>query len=83
VAKGAYGAAWQQVQSMAHYGPGWKQVTSTPYNSDDPRYRDYDSNSSGGSGDVTGRVTGPAADNAGHVYVGGANGGVWRSSTGV
>jgi hypothetical protein len=31
---------------------------------------------------VTGRVTGTAADNNGHVYVGGANGGVWRSSVG-
>jgi hypothetical protein len=82
VAPGAYGAAWQQLQSLPHVGPTWKPVTTTPYNSDDPRYRDYDSNSSGGSGDVTGRITGLAADNAGHVYAGAANGGVWRSATG-
>ncbi|WP_194908485.1 glycosyl hydrolase [Catenulispora rubra] len=82
VAPGAYGAAWQQIQSMPHYGPTWKSVTTAAYNSDDPLYRDYDSNSSGGAGNVTGRMTGMAADNAGHIYAGGANGGVWRSSTG-
>ena len=31
---------------------------------------------------MTGRITGLAADSAGHVYAAGANGGVWRSSTG-
>ena len=31
---------------------------------------------------MTGRITGLTADNSGHVYVAGANGGVWRSSTG-
>jgi hypothetical protein len=31
---------------------------------------------------VTGRITGLAADNAGYVYGGSADGGVWRSSTG-
>jgi hypothetical protein len=82
VAPGAYGAAWQQLQWMPHYGPDWHSVTKAPYNSDDPRYRDYDSNSSAGAGNVTGRITGLAADNSGHVYAGAANGGVWRSSTG-
>ena len=82
VAPGAYGAAWWQSQFMPHYGPTWKEVTTKPYNADDPRYRDYDSNSSGGAGNVTGRITGMAADNSGHVYAGAANGGVWRSSTG-
>ena len=82
VAPGAYGAAWLQSQLMPHYGPTWKEVTTKPYNSDDPRYRDYDSNSSGGAGNVTGRITGLAADDSGHVYAGAANGGVWRSSTG-
>ena len=56
VAPGAYGAAWRQLQSLPHSGADWKPVTTTPYNSDDPRYRDYDSNSSGGSGNVTGRM---------------------------
>ena len=47
-----------------------------------PDYRDYYSNSSGGAGLVTGRITGLAADDHGHVYAAGADGGVWRSTTG-
>ena len=82
VAPGAYDAAFAQLQAMAHTGGNWTDVTDKPYNSDDPVYRDYDSNSSGGWGDVTGRITGLAADNDGHVYAGAANGGVWRSDTG-
>ena len=49
---------------MPHTAGAWRDVTRVPYNSDDPRYRDYDSNSSGGAGQVTGRITGLAADNA-------------------
>lgn len=82
VAPGAYGAAIAQLKSMDDVGGHWQQVTNKPYNSDDPIYRDYDSNSSAGSGNVTGRITGLAADNEGHVYAGAANGGVWRSSVG-
>ncbi|WP_374209234.1 glycosyl hydrolase [Kitasatospora sp. A2-31] len=82
VAPGAYGAAWSQLQSMPHTDGTWKHVTKKPYNSDDPRYRDVNSNSSGGAGNVTGRITGIAADDDGYVYAGGANGGVFRSSTG-
>ncbi|MFD0574016.1 glycosyl hydrolase [Kitasatospora gansuensis] len=82
VAPGAYGAAWAQLQSMPHTSGSWDHVTNKPYNSDDPRYRDIDSNSSGGSGYVTGRITGIAADDDGYVYAGGANGGVFRSRTG-
>jgi hypothetical protein len=82
VAPGAYGAAYTQLSSMAATGGTWKEQTKLPYNSDDPRYRDYASNSSGGAGNVTGRMTGVAADNSGYVYTAGANGGVWRSSTG-
>ncbi|MFJ9447410.1 glycosyl hydrolase, partial [Kitasatospora sp. NPDC101235] len=82
VAPGAYGAAWSQLQSMPRTGGTWDHVTDKPYNSDDPRYRDVNSNSSGGSGYVTGRITGLAADNDGYVYAGGANGGVFRSRTG-
>ncbi|WP_285739079.1 glycosyl hydrolase [Kitasatospora phosalacinea] len=82
VAPGAYGAAWAQLQSMPHTGGSWDHVTGLRYDSDDPRYRDVDSNSSGGSGLVTGRITGIAADDDGYVYAGGANGGVFRSSTG-
>ncbi|MFJ8388789.1 glycosyl hydrolase, partial [Streptomyces sp. NPDC094438] len=82
VAPGAYGAAWAQLQSMQHTNGDWDHVTRKAYNSDDPRYRDINSNSSGGSGKVTGRMTGLAADDQGYVYAGGANGGVFRSKTG-
>ncbi|MEU8515704.1 glycosyl hydrolase [Kitasatospora sp. NPDC048722] len=82
VAPGAYGAAWAQLKSLPRTGGEWEHVTTKPYNADDPRYRDVNSNSSGGSGDVTGRITGLAADDDGHVYAGGADGGVFRSRTG-
>ncbi|MFF4741381.1 glycosyl hydrolase [Streptomyces sp. NPDC001262] len=82
VAPGAYGAAWRQLQSMPHGDGDWSHVTRRPYDSDDPRYRDINSNSSGGAGYVTGRITGIAADDQGYVYAGGANGGVFRSRTG-
>jgi hypothetical protein len=82
VAPGAYSAAWAQQQALPRTPGRWQQVTDLPYNSDDPRYRDIESNSSGGAGYVTGRITGLAADNHGYVYAGAANGGVWRSAAG-
>src|SRR3954454_20287817 len=82
VAPGAYSAAWQQQQSLPVTAGRWQHVTDRPYNSDDPRYRDIESNSSGGSGLVTGRITGLAADDSGYVYAGASNGGVWRSRSG-
>ena len=60
---GAYSAAFADLQALPTSGSSWTEVTNQPYNSDDPRYRDpYYSNSSGGSGLVSGRVTGLAAD---------------------
>jgi hypothetical protein len=82
IAPGAYTAAWRALQSMPVTAGRWQHVTNQPYNSDDPRYRDISSNSSGGAGRVTGRITGLAADDSGYVYAGAANGGVWRSSVG-
>ena len=82
VAPGAYSAAFSQLTGLPVAGGSWNEVTRTPYDADDPDYRDFYSNSSGGSGLVTGRITALAADDNGHVYVGGADGGVWRSSTG-
>jgi hypothetical protein len=82
VAPGAYTAAWQALRRMPVTAGGWRHTTDRPYDSDDPRYRDISSNSSGGAGRVTGRITGLAADNSGYVYAGAANGGVWRSSAG-
>jgi hypothetical protein len=82
VSPGAYGAAWSSLQGLPSVGGQWKNITNLPYDSDDPRYRDFDSNSSGGSGRVTGRMAAMAADNDGYVYAGSAGGGVWRSATG-
>jgi hypothetical protein len=82
VAPGAYSAAFAQLTAMQHTAGAWRDVTRVPYNADDPRYRDWYSNSSGGAGHVTGRITGLAADTADHVYAAGANGGVYRSTTG-
>lgn len=82
VAPGAYGAAWNDLANLPSTGGTWRNVTDLPYNSDDPRYRDIDSNSSGGSGNVTGRMAAIAADDDGYVYAGSAGGGVWRSRSG-
>ena len=82
VDSGAYTAAYQQIQSLPVAGASWADVTRVPYDSDDPRYRDYYSNSSGGMGFVSGRITGIAADDNGAVYAASADGGIWRSLTG-
>src|SRR5438105_4420919 len=62
VSPGAYGAAYAALKGLPATAGQWSEVTKLPYDSDDPRYRDYSSNSSGGSGKVTGRITGLAAD---------------------
>lgn len=82
VAPGAYGAAWSSLTKLRSTGGSWRHLTDLPYNSDDSRYRDIDSNSSGGSGNVTGRMAAMAADDDGYVYAGSAGGGVWRSKRG-
>lgn len=82
VAPGAYGAAFASLSALPSVGNQWREVTNRPYNSDDPRYRDPNfSNSSGGSGLVSGRATGLAVSGS-NIYVGGANGGVFRSADG-
>jgi photosystem II stability/assembly factor-like uncharacterized protein len=82
VAPGGYSAAYGNLQALATTGGAWSELTHIPYDADDPDYRDYYSNSSGGAGLVTGRITGLAADDSGDVYAAGADGGVWRSTTG-
>ena len=77
-----YQRGYGALTGLASSGGSWSELTRTKYDGDDPRYRDYYSNSSGGVGLVTGRITGLAADNHGDVYAAGANGGVWRSTTG-
>ena len=79
---GAYSSAVSQLNGLSTVGGAWSDVTKVKYDADDPDYRDYYSNSSGGSGNVTGRITGLAADGAGNVYAASAAGGVWRSTTG-
>jgi sugar lactone lactonase YvrE len=80
VAPGAYGAAYSQITALPSTAGTWTEVTNKPYDSDDPNYRDPEfSNSSGGSGVVTGRITGIAVDGV-WVYAAGADGGVFRSS---
>jgi len=79
---GAYSAAFGNLQALDTTGGAWNEITNVKYDSDDPDYRDYYSNSSGGNGLVTGRITGLAADGNGDVYAAGAVGGVWRSTTG-
>ena len=82
VAPGAYSAAFASMQGLPTLGGPWTEVTVKPYDSDDPGYRDPNfSNSGGGSGIVTGRVTGLAVGN-GYIYAGGADGGVFRSGDG-
>jgi hypothetical protein len=82
VSPGAYSAAFGQLTGLSTTGGAWSEMTNVPYDADDPNFRDYYSNSSGGAGLVTGRITALAADANGDVYVGGADGGVWRSTTG-
>jgi hypothetical protein len=59
VAPGAYNAALGSLESLPRAGTNnWYEITRVPYDADDPDYRDYYSNSSLGSGLVSGRVTG-------------------------
>ncbi|CAN5739183.1 hypothetical protein BH18ACI5_BH18ACI5_22090 [soil metagenome] len=80
VLPGAYGAAFAALSGLPVATGTWAEVTNRPYDSDDPRYRDpFFSNSSGGAGVVSGRVTGLAFA-GGALYAGGADGGVFRST---
>src|SRR3954470_7663300 len=83
VAPGAYSAAFSSLQGLSATSGSWNEVTRTKYDADDPDYRDYYSNSSGGAGLVTGRITGMTVGRDGIVYAAGANGGVWRSTSGT
>jgi hypothetical protein len=83
---GAYTDAFAHLAQMPIAGAAWQEVTTKPYNSDAPAYRDpVSSNSGGGGGYVTGRIVGLAVDPAKHglpyqpVYAAGAQGGVFRS----
>jgi photosystem II stability/assembly factor-like uncharacterized protein len=82
-APGAYDGAWSQLRTLPTYAGAWTETTNRPYDADSPLYRDpVYSNSSGGAGNVTGRITGIAVGPDGTVYAGGADGGVFRSADG-
>ncbi len=82
VLPGAYSAAFASLAALPVSSGTWAEETSRPYNSDDARYRDpFFSNSSGGAGLVSGRITGLAVI-GGAVFAGGADGGVFRSTNG-
>jgi hypothetical protein len=87
VAPGAYSSAFAALKGLPATAQTWSELTKVPYDADDPDYRDYYSNSSGGAGQVTGRITalavGRDADGKDAVYAAGANGGVWRSASGT
>jgi hypothetical protein len=83
VEPGAYSKAFTTLTSLSATSGAWGEITRVPYDADDPDYRDFFSNSSGGSGLVTGRVVGLAIGKDGVVYAAAANGGVWRSKTGA
>src|SRR5881398_1040812 len=40
VAPGAYSAAYGQLTALPAAAGTWTEITKTPYNADDPRYRD-------------------------------------------
>ncbi len=82
VSANAFTAADAQARKLSRIGGHWREVTDQPYNSDAINYRDPTwSNSSGGAGLVSGRMTALAVEGQ-TVYAGGAAGGVWRSFDG-
>jgi hypothetical protein len=77
---GAYSAAFASLSGLPASAGSWSEVTNRPYNADDPRYRDpFASNSGAGNGFAAGRIVGLAVDGP-YIYIGGADGGVFRSS---
>jgi len=80
VLPGAYSAAFATLSRLPVASGSWTEVTNRPYNADDPRYRDpFASNSGAGNGLASGRIVGIAVG-SGRIYIGGANGGVFRSA---
>src|SRR4029078_10498411 len=70
-------------KSLPTFGGGWTEKTTEDYNSDAHGYRDpVWSNSGGGAGVVSGRVTSLGVDGA-TLYAGTSDGGVWKRKTGT
>jgi hypothetical protein len=79
---GAFTAAYAAARALPVVGGGWSEVTTKKYDSDAHGYRDpVWSNSGGGAGLVGGRVTALTADGS-TLYLGAADGGVWKSTNG-
>ena len=82
VSAAAFTSAASAAQALPTVGGAWGEVTTRKYDSDAHGYRDPTfSNSGGGSGLVSGRVTALAADGS-TLYMGAADGGVWKSTNG-
>src|SRR5262245_22509836 len=80
VSADAFQAARAQANALPAAAGTWSEVTDQPYNSDALGYRDpFWSNSSGGAGLVSGRMSAIASD-GGTVYAGAADGGVWQAT---
>jgi hypothetical protein len=80
---GAFSGAYLAAKNLPTFGGAWTELTTKPYDSDDPNYRDpVWSNSGGGAGLVSGRATALAVDGS-TLYAGTADGGVWKRSSGT
>ncbi|MGB9378197.1 MAG: hypothetical protein WCB04_11860 [Mycobacteriales bacterium] len=76
----AFQAASAQAKKLPQAAGSWQELSNKPYNSDAVNYRDpFWSNSSGGAGLVSGRMTALATD-GNIVYAGAADGGVWKTT---
>jgi sugar lactone lactonase YvrE len=79
---GAFRAAYAAARALPVVGGSWSEITTKKYDNDAHGYRDpVWSNSGAGWGLVSGRVTALAADGS-TLYVGAADGGVWKSTDG-
>lgn len=80
VSSAAFQAAAAQAAALPQAAGTWTELTNQPYDSDARNFRDpFWSNSSGGSGLVSGRMSALATDGDA-VYAGAADGGVWKST---
>lgn len=76
----AFAAARRQAAALPAVGGRWTQLTDGTFQNDDARYRDpFWSNSGSGWGLTTGRTTALAVDGP-RLWLGAADGGVWRST---
>jgi hypothetical protein len=75
---GAFTHGYADFKALPQFGGTWNEITTKPYDSDDPNYRDpVWSNSGSGGKIVSGRLTSLAVDGS-TLYAGAADGGVWK-----